>query len=75
MRLEFESNAIQRILELQDCLFRAIYLVKLLSHESSGHTEVAANGDQHIENSRDVIHQRNIYRLDFLPKGKPSITS
>ena len=72
MRLEFECNAIQRVLELQDRL-RAIYLVKLLSHESSGHTEVAANGHQYIENSRHVIDQGNIYRLDFLPKGKPTI--
>src|ERR1039458_1433599 len=72
VRLEFKCNTIQRALEFQDRL-RAIYLVKLLSHESSCHTEVAANGCQYIENSRHVIDQGNIYRLDFLPKGKPTI--
>jgi hypothetical protein len=72
VRLEFESNAIQRALESQDRL-RAIYLVKLLSHKSSGYTEIAANGYQYIEDSRYVIDQGNIYRLDFLPKGKPTV--
>jgi hypothetical protein len=72
VRLEFESDAIQSMLELQDRL-SAIYLVELLSHESSGHTEVAANGCQYIENSRHIIDQGNIYCLDFLPKGKPTI--
>jgi len=74
VRLEFESDAIQSMLELQDRL-SAIYLVELLSHESSGHTEVAANGCQYIENSRHVIDQGNIHRLDILPKGKPTVSN
>jgi len=74
VRLEFEANSIQRALESQDCL-RAIYLVKLLSHESPGHTEVAANGCQYIQNSRHVIDQGNIDRLNFLPIRKPPVSN
>ena len=40
-----------------------------------GHTEVTPDGRQYIQNSRYVIDQRNIYRLNFLPKRKPPVSN
>ena len=50
-----------------------LFLLKLPRHARLHRVEIGANGREHLQHRRHVVHQREVHRLDLRPERKTAI--